>query len=944
MLGPELGGQCIALIMDGERGRQQLRGITSRASWQALVLVLAVLAVGLPSLSMPWSLIDDGEVLRVARLMSEGDWRFLEEDSGRFRPAYWLFHWFRYELFAASAFAWHLSQVCLHVIIVLLIFAIVQDLTASRNCALLSGLLFILVSSVENLYRLGCPEPQVALCQTGSLYLLLRSRHYLSRTAHSKVGLYLGSAIVLLGLGYLAKETSFVLVPVAASMLCLTHIGEKSPWAPGWRKITAIYLGANLAFTAGTRGALYLVGGIRGYSLNYDIAAPQILASLRAHLYMLSVNGGLLLAVILTSFLVRLTYHLYKQRSLSLSLQWQMVMLVWFLSGIAVQLPWRWPLWRYLLPYWIGGSVFLGMELYEMLRLLRDTYAEGWLIVGSHDQALDETREPEPHVTRSASFRQIAREAAGIVVYYLKHGRLHLLLLLLSGVCLYVSLQVGMFLLPSYDINVGDAGDESYVRGFHQGESDEWSSFRWTKARSYVTFADAANVPATVSLSINGWRPEGQPAPLVALLANGRELAYFVADKDLRTYEFRYMPLGLSLEKDLVLEIRSTTFTPLSDEAGRTLGVLVDSVGMAPTAALLPSFYLALVALLSVAICMSSLVLRSLVPVPGGSFVGALVFLALVCLVIIGRTGQAVAFSLCFAGLCGLSYAGLVVVHLLGGNRKLDRAIASMLAGSIVVLTLLHTRSFVLLKPAVCWALWAMMAFSILALLRASDSRRWIEPYAHACLVVALALASLGFVYTSITGMFNFGMDRIQRERANKEMVEFLARNVPREGHVFLNLSTDIAAWEWYYETGLHLELFHNRDDIRVDLIDLESRQAYHEGDILLTWSRFRRYPIEELLTRFPSRIVEEKSILRTYPQVTRDPLMVADALRSILIFGDTLPVVSMHDYEWRIYRIHCQTEERNVTEPLMEAMTADVAGTQDDQGVILPLHKGRPG
>lgn len=240
------------------------------------------------------------------------------------------------------------------------------------------------------------------------------------------------------------------------------------------------------------------------------------------------------------------------------------------------------------------------------------------------------------------------------------------LLLVLSAVSLFVCFQLGLRSLSPWLVNVGEEGDQAYVTDFHQRESNEWSSFRWTQAASHVRLADAGYVPATVTVTLNGWRPEGQSAPEVVLLGNGRELARFVADKEVRSYEFRYLPAPPSLEKDLVLEIRSETFSPPSDQAGRTLGVLLDSVQATPIAMFLWPSSLLRAVLPSLAIGLCYLTLRSEQASPWRALSLALAALALACFVVAACPLQTFAFSPWAFGFVCLCYTSVLITRARG--------------------------------------------------------------------------------------------------------------------------------------------------------------------------------------------------------------------------------------------------------------------------------------
>ena len=248
--------------------------------------------------------------------------------------------------------------------------------------------------------------------------------------------------------------------------------------------------------------------------------------------------------------------------------------------------------------------------------------------------------------------------------------RLLYLLLVLSAVSLFLCFQLGLRSLSPLLVNVGDPGDQAYVTDFHEREGNEWSSFRWTKAESYVRLADAGYVPATVTVTLNGWRPEGQEPPRVSLLANGRELARFTAGQEMATYEFRYVPPLIPLQKDLVLGIRSDTFSPPSDEARRELGVLLDSVQVTSLAEPAVSSYLVLVVLLAGATGMAYLILRSVGATARCGVAGSLVLVGLVCVAVALNPLRTLALALWAFGLCFACYASIVAIHSTGSSVR----------------------------------------------------------------------------------------------------------------------------------------------------------------------------------------------------------------------------------------------------------------------------------
>jgi len=220
------------------------------------------------------------------------------------------------------------------------------------------------------------------------------------------------------------------------------------------------------------------------------------------------------------------------------------------------------------------------------------------------------------------------------------------LLLFLSAAILFLSFRAAVLATPPFTLNVGDYDDELYVHGFHQREANEWSTFRWTKAHSSITVPGARNLPATITLALNGWRPEGEPGPRVRVVAHGQELANVIAKTEMTSYQIEYTPGSPSLSTRLVLDIYAETFSPPTDAANRTLGVLVDSVEVRPTdEAWWRSDWLSIGALCA-AIAISYLVLRSLGMANLWAFAGSLAILALLSLATMLSLWQTLQYAL----------------------------------------------------------------------------------------------------------------------------------------------------------------------------------------------------------------------------------------------------------------------------------------------------------
>jgi hypothetical protein len=183
-------------------------------------------------------------------------------------------------------------------------------------------------------------------------------------------------------------------------------------------------------------------------------------------------------------------------------------------------------------------------------------------------------------------------------------------------------------------INLGTEGDERYLSNFNLGEQGEFYPFRWTRDSSYIEIRNLGSLPLEITLGADAARPEGQPSPRVTLIANGTVLADFTMQNGIRAHQFFYHPPLFPSPKDLLLEVKSDTFSPPGDEY-RTLGILLNTVEIKPTISPLRLLQISLMGALSIAF--SYLLLRWLGGSQKRSLAGGIVVLALLGLDIVGR-------------------------------------------------------------------------------------------------------------------------------------------------------------------------------------------------------------------------------------------------------------------------------------------------------------------
>jgi hypothetical protein len=135
-----------------------------------------------------------------------------------------------------------------------------------------------------------------------------------------------------------------------------------------------------------------------------------------------------------------------------------------------------------------------------------------------------------------------------------------------------------------FTIDLGATGDAALLHGFHDRESADGLSYRWSSDSSSIAFPGiGAYAPAILQLRLNGPRPPELPPPTVTIWANGHEVDSFPVTGEFDTYEMAIGKDAVGTSGTLLVELRSDTFIP-HESAGtgdqRLLGVLVDQVSL----------------------------------------------------------------------------------------------------------------------------------------------------------------------------------------------------------------------------------------------------------------------------------------------------------------------------------------------------------------------------
>jgi len=89
--------------------------------------------------------------------------------------------------------------------------------------------------------------------------------------------------------------------------------------------------------------------------------------------------------------------------------------------------------------------------------------------------------------------------------------------------------------------------------------------------------------------------------------------------------------------------------------------------------------------------------------------------------------------------------------------------------------------------------------------------------------VFIFAIFLLFFLSGNLLNIINYGRRSAHGTTNVQKMTSLIAENVPKNGRVFLNFAKGEGTIELVVETGMHLELFYDRSDIKVDYFDMDN-------------------------------------------------------------------------------------------------------------------------
>jgi hypothetical protein len=305
------------------------------------ITIAASIVLLLPSVLLPWSLIDDGWDMLYSQSIYSGNLPgLLEWGVGRIRPAYWLARAIQAALLGQQAWLHHLARVAMFAACAWLVFAIARQLAPqNKKAALYAVVLFSFCPwGWEVWFRLGPQEGYIVLWSLIATYSLICS------VSGSKIAYWI--AVVSIALAVFSKEAAGVQGGLAVVLAWLLHREH-----PDWHgRIYALVALASALAVAGLVWALPKQGYAANYQLTISAIFTNAIAYLPAYLPYLP-----LLAVGMVGL------ALMPRRDI-----WPVYFLAWACVWLTVQLPWGFILPRYLLPSAVGLVISIGLLLGEL--------------------------------------------------------------------------------------------------------------------------------------------------------------------------------------------------------------------------------------------------------------------------------------------------------------------------------------------------------------------------------------------------------------------------------------------------------------------------------------------------------------------------------------------------------------------------------------------------
>lgn len=311
----------------------------------SLLIVILFLLILIPSISLPFSLIDDPDFAQKYLAVGENVKNFLTTfpgtEQGRLTPTFWTIFITRFTLMGFNPQLHHLFHIAEIGIIFLSIWLVVRKLTENKIIAHLSCFFLLLISSgMENWYRISTQEPGQILSLLLLILVVLKSKKF-----NWKIPLLV---VVFL----FSKEISFLLTPIFFVWWWLEeNKKEKKKLFNSWVWMASL----SLIFLT----TLWLINRNSIWAGN-NASFSNILPSLTTYWQIL--RRLYIPQLLLVS--ISLIFWLGKDRKIKKTAY---IFMAWILLDFLALLPWKYSLARLTGTMVVGVAVVLAIAIYLMI-------------------------------------------------------------------------------------------------------------------------------------------------------------------------------------------------------------------------------------------------------------------------------------------------------------------------------------------------------------------------------------------------------------------------------------------------------------------------------------------------------------------------------------------------------------------------------------------------
>ncbi len=335
-----------------------------------LACLVLIILVFTPAFTVGWALVDDGKSAEIATLITRSLAKFdlvslwnnlLEPDSGRFRPAYWIYQWLTFLIAGKSSMFHYIIHLMVFLTDSILIYKLVNK-SGYKWSGVIASIFFILdYRLLENWYRLGPQEPIQLLMLLLSLYFYIKFRDTL-------VARKLIWSLIFLIFAFLYKETTIAYIAIPFFFIFIDFISGKKELY----RFDFYYLIVSIILAIFIRFYPSFVYSGSGYSSLYQLSFSSVISNTKNYTIMLRSGYSPLMELLFLVFLIRFLAGIKNSGFLQgVKINtYSLIFLTWFFAFFTVQLPWGFTIGRYLQVALVGLFGFMAVELSIIIKCI----------------------------------------------------------------------------------------------------------------------------------------------------------------------------------------------------------------------------------------------------------------------------------------------------------------------------------------------------------------------------------------------------------------------------------------------------------------------------------------------------------------------------------------------------------------------------------------------